>query len=675
MADDAVTTDRCKKVKAREMSSTRGTGLLLLLCATLARPAAAQTRDLSTLSLQELLNIDVTSVSRKEETLLRTAAAVYVITEDDIRKSGATTLPDVLRMVPGFAVAQQSANSWSVTARGFAGVKANKLLVLIDGRSLYAPLNGGVFWDMQWLPLESIARIEVIRGPGAAVWGTNAVNGVVNIITKTADQAQGGRVALHAGRYQPGAMDFRYGGKWGADGRHVTSGRVVQRRSPTTTGQPSSDDIEALFARTRLDWTAGESRLSVHGDLQRGSGETIEREVQLSAPFDTAVARHTNSAAGNVILAWSRGPVGSESNVQIYYSGYTRSDLGEEAHTIDLDGRRRFPIGRRHDVVVGAGVRSIADRMTPSSTTSISPSHMRRQFATAFGHDEVAIGRRLHVTGGAKAEQNPFTGFEIQPSVRALWAATERQSLWGAVSRTVRPPNRYERGMTIILSARPGPGVPAVVTLHGSDQTWSEILTAYEAGYRMSSQKFSVDTTAFVGSYADLTSQLATPARMADLQGVRVLQVPLVKRQDASATAGGAEIAAMWRPGARWDIAGSYSLYHIAYGVSRIGGSAQIVPINGPVPRHLVHARGSIDLARGLEASALFYRSSAIANTEIPSLNRLDLRVAWTRGGATLAAGVQNLLHAAVAEHVDRAARTVPSPVRVNPYAEVSWRF
>ncbi|OFW00317.1 MAG: hypothetical protein A3I61_00020 [Acidobacteria bacterium RIFCSPLOWO2_02_FULL_68_18] len=650
--------------------------VVCVLVASVSR-VVAQTPDLTTLSLEELLNVEITSVSRKEETLLRTAAAVYVITEDDIRRSGATTLPDLFRMVPGLSVAQLNANTWSVTARGFGGTHANKLLVLIDGRSTYAPLNGGVNWEMQLLPLDAVAQVEVIRGPGGSLWGTNAINGVINIITKTAHQSPGARVATHASRYEPGTVDFSYGGRFGTSGAHVTQGRYFQRQSSgLTSGRANGDDLDAAYARTRLDWGAQADTFSFQADLLRSTGSRVHSEARLSPPYRTVEETGVESTAGNALFAWKRSARGrTESSVQLFYSGLARAELAERAHTADLDVRQRRRLGARHDLVAGVGYRSILGTVSPGPSLVIRPGRVHEHLMTAFLQDEVAIADALRVSAGGRVERSSETGIAVQPTVRGLWAVSPRQSVWGAVSRAVRVPNRFERGMFILLSAGAGPaGLPLAVTLEGSRDTKPEILTEYEAGYRVLWRTVSIDLAAFIGAYDDLASHTPAAPGIGEVFGARAFRVPLVAANEAFGTSRGVEVAGAWKPMPWWQVAGSYSTYDVDFG-SRTGSAAESVPINGPVPGHLLHLRGSIDLTGGFGAGALFYRASTIEELQIPVVNRLDLRLTWTRGSVVLGAGAQNLLHAESVEYADRTARVLPSPVRVNPYVDVSWRF
>ena len=642
--------------------------------------AAGQTRDLTTLSLEDLLNVEITSISGKEQTIGRTAAAVYVITAQDIERSGATTLPDLFRMVPGFSVAQLNANTWSVTSRGFGGTHANKLLVLIDGRSIYTPLNGGVNWEMQLLPLEAIEQIEVIRGPGGSLWGTNAINGVINIITKSADRTDGGALSTHVGRYEPGTVDFSYGGSVGSSGRYATYARYFQRSAPgLTEGHRNGDDIEAAYSRTRIDWATGTDRFSIQGDLQRSAGERVESVLLLSPPFHLAAPASASSTAGTGVFSWTRSDSArDERSLRFDYSGLTRSELSEEAHTFNVDARRRRLVGSRNDFAIGAEYRFTTGTVLGEPTLTISPAHVHQHLLTAFVQDDIAISQGILLTPGVKVERNQDTGFELQPSVRALWEMSSRHSVWGAASRAVRTPNRFERGMHIAASASQGPGgVPLVVTIQGSPWTSSEILTEYEAGYRAHSGAYSLDLTGFVGSYDHLASLSQGTPGFGEELGTRVFRVPLTARNDALATSRGVEVAASWKPIAWGQISANYTLFDIAFGSqSASGGSAQAVPINGPTPEHLFHARAFVDLPGGLDASALFYRGSPIPAIAIDAVDRLDLRLAWSaHRRLRVAVGVQNLFHVNSAEYADRTSRTAPSPVRTGPYSEVSWRF
>ena len=639
---------------------------------------AQQTQGLTDLSIQDLLNIEVTSASRKAQEVVRTAAAIYVITRDDIKRSGATTLPDVLRMAPGFSVAELSANTWSVTARGFGGVHANKLLVLIDGRSIYTPLNGGVNWEMQLLPLDSVEQIEIIRGPGGSLWGANAINGIVNIITKVAERTEGGRLETHVGRYDPGNAELSYGGKVGGTGHYVTRARFIQRGVPgLVQGLENGDDVQAFYARTRVDWTAGTNRLSFQADAEQGDGHQVRSELVLTSPFDATTRTANSFGGGTATLSWKRTQSSRVDNsLQVYYSGFTRSQLSETSHTIDVDARQHRALGQRHDVVAGVEYRFTDGKVGPDRTITLTPSELDAHLATAFIQDEVALSDRLHVTAGGKVERNQDTGFEAQPSIRALWNFSPQRSVWGAVSSAVRTPNRFERGMHVLASAVQGPGgLPLVVTLQGSLDTVAEELVDYEAGYRSQHRFYSIDITGFVGAYRDLSSLEPGAPVAAQEMGTPVLRLPLTAANNLEATSKGIEATTTWKPATWWEVSSNYSLERVDFR-SRTAQSNSRSPVSGPVPEHQFHVRSFVDLPRGVDTSLLFYRSSSIPDLQVDAFNHLDWQLAWTASERLhLAAGVRNLLHASMSEYTDNTAQAVPTPVRTSPYAEIRWWF
>lgn len=630
------------------------------------------------LSIQDLLNIEVTSVSRKPQEVGRTAAAVYVITRDDIRRSGATTLPDVLRMAPGFSVAELNANTWSVTARGFGGVHANKLLVLIDGRSVYTPLNGGVYWEMQLLPLDAIEQIEIIRGPGGSLWGSNAINGIINIITKTADRTVGGHVATHVGRYEPGNVDFGYGGKMGATGHYVTRARYSQRRAPgLTQGLANGDDVGAFYGRTRLDWGAGTDRFSFQADAERGDGNQVQSTLTLSPPFRIATRQPTSFAGASTMLSWKRTNSSRvDTSLQTYYSGFSRSELNEQAHAFDVDVRQHRAVGDRHDIVVGAEYRFTEGTVGSSPTVTITPAHTDGHLGTAFVQDEIALSDHVRVTGGVKVERNQNTGFEIQPSARVLWSFSPRQSIWSSVSRAVRTPNRYERGRHVIASTSAGPaGLPLAVTLDGSTDTVSESLIESEVGYRVQRRGYSFDLAGFAGEYMNLASLDRGIQEIGQEMGTQVLRVPFTSGNSAHADTRGVELAGTWKPARWWEVAAHYSFTKVRF-LSSADGSVDKEPVSGPVPTQQVHVRTFMDLPRNIEAGVLFYRASAMPGINIEPFKRLDLQAAWSPSTSVrLSGGVRSLLHGATTEYADDAALAMMAPVRPNPYFEIRWGF
>ena len=370
-----------------------------------------QAESLKTLSIEQLLNVEVTSVSRRPEPLARAPSAIQVITQQDIRRSGASSLPEALRLATNLEVAQVDSRQWAISARGLNSTTANKLLVLIDGRTVYTPLFSGVFWDVQDVPLEDIDRIEVISGPGATLWGANAVNGVINVITKNAKDTQGLLLSGGGGTELRGFGTAQYGGTLGSAVHYRVYGSGLTRQ-PTVlpTGLDAADDWHFGQGGFRLDWDPSQvSHVSFQGDLYDG------RISQPSAP-DIAVSGE------NLVGRWSRTlSANADLRAQLYYDRTHRDipgTFGEDLDTYDVDLQHHARLGASHDVVWGLGYRLINDRVANSSALAFLPAHVTRQWFTGFAQDEIALASDLHLTLGTKIEHNDYTGVEIQPSGR-----------------------------------------------------------------------------------------------------------------------------------------------------------------------------------------------------------------------------------------------------------------
>src|SRR5213593_5305657 len=435
------------------------------------RPDSSLTAEaLKKLSIEQLMNLQVTSVSKRPERLSQTASAIQVITQEDIRRSGASSLPEALRLAANLQVAQLDSRQWAISARGFNSTTANKLLVLIDGRTVYTPLFSGVFWDVQEVPLADIDRIEVISGPGATLWGANAVNGVINVITKDAKDTQGFLLAGGGGTEQHGFGTVRYGAALGSSVRARIYGRGFDRDATALpSGQDAADDWHLEQGGFRMDWEASRaSRVTVQGDLYDG-------RIAQDSGGDIAVS------GGNVIAKWSHTLSERSSLAAHLYYDRTDRDIpgvfGEDLDTYDVDLQHRARVGARHEVVWGLGYRLINDRVVNSSGLAFLPSHVARQWFTGFVQDEIAlVPNRLHVALGTKIEHNDYTGFEIQPSGRVSWTVSPSGTLWAAVSRALRTPSRIDRELF-------APGQPPYFLAGGPD-FHSEKLLAYELGYR-----------------------------------------------------------------------------------------------------------------------------------------------------------------------------------------------
>src|SRR6266576_3378702 len=425
---------------------------------------------LKKLSIEQLMNLQVTSVSKRPERLSQTASAIQVITQEDIRRSGAASLAEALRLAANLQVAQIDSRQWAISARGFNGTTANKLLVLIDGRTVYTPLFSGVFWDVQEVPIQDIDRIEVISGPGATLWGANAVNGVINVITKDAKDTQGFVLSGGGGTEQHGFGTVRYGAPLGSSVRARIYGRGFDRDATALpSGQDAADDWHLEQGGFRMDWEASSaSRVTLQGDLYDG-------RIAQDSGGDIGVS------GGNVMAKWSHTLSERSSLADHLYYDRTHRDIpgvfGEDLDTYDVDLQHRARLGARHDVVWGLGYRNINDRVVNSASLAFLPSHVAREWFNGFVQDEIAlVPNRLQVAFGSKVVHNDYTCFDIQPSDRMNWTLSPSTTLWAAVSRAVRTPSRIDRELF-------APAQPPYF-LAGGPNFHSEEELAYEAGYR-----------------------------------------------------------------------------------------------------------------------------------------------------------------------------------------------
>ncbi|MCK5069376.1 MAG: TonB-dependent receptor plug domain-containing protein, partial [Desulfocapsa sp.] len=449
--------------------------------------------DFFDMDIAQLMQITITSVARKPQNLSDSAAAVFVITQDDIHRSGVTSIPEALRMAPGLQVARVDSNKWAITSRGFAGNFANKLLVMIDGRTVYSPAFSGVYWDAQDTLLDDIDRIEVIRGPGATIWGANAVNGVVNIITKKASDTQGGLVTLGGGTHDKIMTGLRYGAAIGED----THGRVYVKYHKQNsyevydTGKDANDDWDSLRTGFRVDGElAGKNSWTLQGDLYSNNENQLLSPFWIAnPPYLTEKEDSFDTSGWNVLGRWQTEISQTSSwTIQAYYD-YTNRDeaIMEQTHrTVDLDLHYQNQLNTRNNIVMGIGYRSVDAEFDNSFQVSVEPGDRSENLYSGFVQDEIMLATdSLWLTLGVKWEHNEFTGNELQPSGRLLWKVTDKQTVWAAISRAVRTPSEFEESGSITMGVIPTiPPDSMKFTLNGSDQYGAEELIAYEAGYR-----------------------------------------------------------------------------------------------------------------------------------------------------------------------------------------------
>jgi iron complex outermembrane receptor protein len=592
---------------------------------------------LKKLTLDQLQEIEVTSVSKRPERLSETPSSIQVITGEDIRRSGATSIPEALRLASNLHVAQIDSHDWAITARGFNNVSSNKLLVLIDGRAVYTPLHAGVYWDVQETLLEDIEQIEVISGPGATLWGDNAVNGVINIITKTARDTQGVLVTGGAGSELRGAVGVRYGSKIGADTQFRVYGRSFGRDSSALPGGPqAADNWHVGQGGFRLDWDSSPvNHVTLQSDIYDG------RIAQLGST-DGAVS------GGNVLGRWSHAlSTDSDLSLQLYYDQTGRRQpgvLAEDLRTYDADFQHRFRVAKAHHIVWGLGYRASVSDQGSSAALSVLPPHLSRQWVSGFIQDEVALATGLRLTVGTKVEHNDYTGAEFQPSGRLAWTLPRRQMLWAAVSRAVRTPSQVDRGLFVPL---PGTGLFFIA---GGPDFVSEDLLAYEIGYRSEPyDKLSLTVSSFYNDYAHIRSleQFKPPAPL-----------PLVFANGQSGHSYGVELTAEYGITNWWRIRSGYTGLHLDIRPEPGSTDKTFGSTESHDPDYYGSLRQSLDLPARLELDLGFRYVGQIVNQTVPAYRDIDGRLGWrATPSVEMSIAGQNLVHRHHAEFANPATR------------------
>jgi iron complex outermembrane receptor protein len=632
-------------------------------------------------SLEQLLNTPVMSVSKKQESLAHTAAAVFVISQEDIRRSGALTLPDVLRLVPGVEVAQINNNSWAISIRGFKQRYSNKVLVLIDGRSVYTPAFSAVYWDQIDLPLENIERIEVIRGPGSSAWGANAMNGVINIITKSARTTKGGMIAAHGDTEYGSGATVQYGGGIGKNIDYRAFGKYSKFGSSSLPdGSDGFDQWSRVQAGFRAEWSPSSTdSISLEGDGYRNGISESLFHYFVTAPGDQSFKYGLTATGGDVLGRWTHTyGNGSSTTLQTYYDEFKRTDgqIPEHEQTFDLDFQHHLSWGERQDIVWGLGYRSQSTTVLPGFKISLNPAHELDSLFSAFLQDQIQVSSNLWLTLGGKIEHNAFSGIETEPSARLAWAPTENQTLWTAASKSVRSPARLEAGLALTIDqTRVTPGLMGSATLTGNPRMRAERLNDYEAGYRRQfNPRLSLDLSTFLSFYNDLSSFDGKAPYLAPGIPVQLI-LPYVYGNSGSATDYGGETSLTWKVNSHWKVSPGYSLvamnFHLAPGVND-PFSAKLA---GTSPRHSFQARSWINLSRKLEFDQSVFWYSGMPNHVIPAHARVDARLGWKVNRSVEASLTgQNLLTPGFLEFGDlEGVASTEAPRSL--IGKVTWRF
>jgi iron complex outermembrane receptor protein len=631
------------------------------------------------------MNVEVTSVSKKEQKMSQVAAAIFVINQEQIRRSGATNIPDLLRMVPGLDVAQINANTWAISARGFNHELSDKLLVLIDGRSVYTATFAGVTWDTQDVPLEDIDRIEVIRGPGGTIWGANAVNGVINIITKRAGDTPGGLITAGGGTDEKAFGTTQYGGKMAGDFNYRVFAKYLDyAQSPDTDNDRSGDSWHLLHEGFRIDGDLSKSdSLTIQGDIYRGTEGAAIVHTSLDPPENTNIQSRADLSGGNIVGRWNHiFSDGSDAKLQFYFDNNLRNgpESREGRNTIDFDFQHHLTLGTRHDLIWGAGYRLTMDNTVGTIDLAYVPASQSIQIFNTFVQDEITLKpNRLYLTVGTKLEHESYNGFALEPSVRLAWTPSNRHTLWAAISRASRTPSRLDTSALIGLAAFPGPeGTPQEVVLYGNNRQQSEHVIANELGYRTQvSRRFSVDVALFFNHYDDLrTREQGTPFLQTDPGPARWI-LPFSWGNEMHGTTDGVEVSAEWKITNRWTLSPGYALLQMHLH-TEAGSTDTVTAIDteGSNPRHQFLLRSHVDLRRGFTWDANLNYVDALPAQQIPSYVRLDSQLTW-RLGERMDVGLvgQNLLQNQHAESNDMLTIVNPSLVKRSAFARITWRF
>jgi iron complex outermembrane receptor protein len=633
-----------------------------------AAPVSAQTvmpQDLKRLSLEELMRVEVSTVLRVPEPTAAIPAAVFVITQDDIRRSGATSLPEVLRQAPGVQVARIDAARYAIGIRGFADRLARSMLVLVDGRAVYSPLFAGTYWEVQDTLLEDIERIEIIRGPGGTLWGANAVNGIINIVTKRAQDTHGTLVAGTIGSTLRGPVGVRYGRATGSTHFRVY-GKGFDRD-----GQ-SIDDFDAWRmgqAGFRADWSLPASRTLMVQANAYGTelGQRVNTPLT-TPPFNQVTTRDADLSGVNALARLTAPFGGGEYQFQTYYDRTTRDErpVAETRDTVDFDFQHRRRVARRHQLVWGTGYRVSSGRITATLPTQFFPDDRTDHLFTAFAQDDFAlVPDRFRIVFGTKVEHNGYSGFEIQPAARVMWTINGRHAAFGSITRAVRTPSRVETDYT--TTSLSNPAVPTFVRLLPNPDFVPEELTAYEVGYRMRPfASLYVTAASFFNHYQEtLSTELLTPFVQTSPPPSRVI-LPVMFRNGLHGNSHGVEVTADYRPVSWWRWVGNYSLVRIQ--MTRDPGSTDVQELRyeRQTPQHQVYLHSSLDFPKGILLDWMF---RYVSELPVPAYGTSDVRIAWAPNRRIEVALIGKDLHEP--RHLEWPGGV---PIQRRAYVSVTWR-
>jgi iron complex outermembrane recepter protein len=633
------------------------------------------------LSIEELGQIQVTTASRRPESLDVTPAAVYVITAEDIRRSGVTTIPDALRLAPNVEVARNNSHQWTISIRGFSNDLSNKLLVLIDGRSVYSPLYAGVFWDVQDVLLADVERIEVVAGPGGAVWGANAVNGVINIITHSAQDRQGLYAEAGGGNYEEAFGTLRYGWKTGDKLWMSAFVKSFERDSTkiAATGADGSDDWHLSHGGFALTWQPDTAdRVNVRADLYVGDESTLTRsDFTLGTLPATGIPANVPISGNSVTANWLHSlDAGASWRVQFYFDHTDRQIPGsfnEARSTYNVAFLHDLSAVGRHDLQWGVEFRSTGDDIGNTQFSSFIPPSRTDQTLSAFVQDRIELKKdRTYLTLGTKLEHNDYTGYEHEPSIRFTWQpGGGRQTLWAAVSDAVRIPARLNTDLHLYAPVAV-PGLPPVyINVNGDPNFLSETLEAYEVGYRVPfSDKLSLDVVAFDNYYDHLQTNEANGGARVVPGPPPYIIIPAIQANGMKGDSHGGSFALNWQPLARWRLEFHGSFLHMD--LESKPGSADVnsLKISGNSPRVIYSVLSFLEFGKGFMLYTGLRHVDELPSLNVPSYDAVDVNFAWRPNDRLrLSLTAQSLNDS---EHVEFGSGTL---VERSVFARFEWRL
>lgn len=656
-----------------------------LLTAALSSEGRSQTpsNDLTKMNLEDLMQVEVSSVSKKERSLAQTAAAIFVISQEDIARSGATSIPDLLRMVPGMDVAQINSNAWATSARGFNERFGNELLVMIDGRTVYVPTFGGVFWEVIDLPLEDIDRIEVVRGPGGSVWGANAVNGVINILTKSAASTHGVLTSVGAGNSPQEFGVAQYGGAAGKSVDYRVYSKFRNEPQFTTeAGGPGGDGWHVLRGGMRVDARlSGKDELSLEGNLYTGR-ESVPTAYLPSVISPDLVDTNllVNLSGGFAQALWSHQFSGkSSTSLMVSYDGFARTDLlDERRHTVDVDFQHNLSVGERNMLTWGLGYRHSASHTVGDLTQSLDPPDLDTNLYSGFMQDEIALYKdKLYLTLGTKFEKHYYVGFVALPSARMAWMLDKNTTLWGAVSRAERTPAATDTSERTNSGSISGAGgTPVLLSTFGNPDIHGEGLVSFELGARKSFKKrLKGEISTYFNRYDHQQTEEPAGTFFEPTPLPPHFVQPNVLRNLMHGNTYGFELSADWKVTDGWKLSAGYAFERIHMHLDRGSQDDDAGPeADGASPVNSAQVRSHYELFRGLSWDLSAYFVGRLREPEIPSYTRLDTQLSWRLGERLTLSGVgQNLLKGSHLEF-DDSPESRATLIPRSAYFKLTWR-